>query len=113
MSPSASSVSLSEAQAFTAPTESKPARPSAAPEPRPAPKKRKLSYKEQRELNGLPARIESLEKQQSELEGLLADPEFYQSSQEEIQGITQELANVHSQLEHCFQRWGELEAGGD
>ena len=104
---------LSEAQAFAAPADRGPAPPPAAPDPRPAPQKRKLSYKEQKELGSLPARIEALEKRQSELETLLADPGFYQSPQEEIGRLTQELAEVHSQLEHCFQRWGELEAGGD
>jgi ATP-binding cassette subfamily F protein uup len=104
---------LSEAQAFTTPADSGPAPPPLAPEPRPAPQRHKLSYKEQRELGSLPARIEALEKRQSELETQLADPRFYQSPQEEIQRLTQELAEVHSQLEHCFQRWGELEAGGD
>jgi ATP-binding cassette subfamily F protein uup len=72
--------------------------------------KRKLSYKEQRELDGLPARIEALEKQQSDLECLLARPGFYQSAQEEIQRVTRQLADVHSELEACFQRWGELDA---
>jgi ATP-binding cassette subfamily F protein uup len=104
---------LSEAQAFTTPADSGPAPSAAAPDPRPAPQRRKLSYKEQKELGSLPARIEALEKRQSELETQLADPRFYQSPQEEIQRLTQELAEVHSQLEHCFQRWGELEAGGD
>jgi ATP-binding cassette subfamily F protein uup len=71
-----------------------------------------LSYKEQRELNDLPAQIESLEKQQSELELRLAEPDFYQSPQEEIQRVTRQLADVHAQLEKVFERWDELENGG-
>jgi len=104
---------LSEAQAFTTPEDSGPAKQHKVPAGCAAPQKRKLSYKEQRELENLPARIESLEKRQSELETQLADPGFYQSPQEEIQRTTQELAEVHSELELCFQRWGQLEEGGD
>jgi ATP-binding cassette subfamily F protein uup len=102
---------LSEAQPFAAPETGAPAKPAAAKDQRPAQPKRKLSYKEQRELDSLPARLEALEQQQSELEGLLAGPGFYQSPQEEIQRVTQQLADVHSQLETCYQRWSELEAG--
>jgi ATP-binding cassette subfamily F protein uup len=104
---------LSEAQPFAA------AQPAPAPKSAPAkeqrrmPQKRKLSYREQRELDKLPERLESLENQQSELEALLAKPGFYESTQDEIQRVTQQLAEVHSQLEECYQRWGELEAGVD
>jgi len=72
--------------------------------------KRKLSYKEQRELDSLPVRIEALEQQQSELECLLARPDFYQSAQEEIQRVTRQLSDIHSELEACYRRWGELDA---
>ena len=90
-------------------SEAPPERPAAAAgHPAPA-GKRKLTYKEQRELDSLPARIESFEKQQSELECLLADPDFYHSPQEEIQRLTQQLAEIHSALEACYQRWAELE----
>jgi ATP-binding cassette subfamily F protein uup len=104
---------LSEAQAFTAPEAGAPTQPAAARGARPAEQKRKLSYKEQRELGGLPARIELLEKQQLQLEGQLAAPGFYQSPQEEIHRVTKELAKVHAQLEACYQRWDELETGGN
>ena len=105
--------SLSEAQPFSAPAATTAPKPAAAStEGRPAGRKHKLSYKEQRELNDLPAQIESLEKQQSELELRLAEPDFYQSPQEEIQRVTRQLADVHAQLEKVFERWDELENGG-
>src|SRR6185436_8445058 len=44
-----------------------------------APKKRKLSYKEQRELDELPGLIEALESEQKELSDLLAKADFYAS----------------------------------
>ena len=104
--------SLSEAQPFSAPAANSPPKPAAAStEERQAGRKHKLSYKEQRELNSLPAQIESLEKQQSELEQTLAAPDFYQSPQEEIQRVTRQLADVHAQLEKVFERWDELESG--
>jgi len=74
---------------------------------------RKLSYMEQRELDSLPARIETLERQQSELARMLAEPGFYQSPQEQIQQVTRQLADAQAELEACYERWNELESGGD
>jgi ATP-binding cassette subfamily F protein uup len=104
---------LSEAQPFAAAQPGPAPKSAPAKEQRRVPQKRKLSYREQRELDKLPERLESLENQQSELEALLAKPGFYESTQDEIQRVTQQLAEVHSQLEECYQRWGELEAGVD
>src|SRR6185369_1960583 len=53
-----------------------PAASIAATPPAPA-KAKKLSYKEQRELDGLPARIEALELEQKELAALLGSADFY------------------------------------
>src|SRR6185295_4899958 len=56
-------------------------RPAAKPPPKPAPtataRPRKLGYKEQRELDALPARIEALEREQKDLAALLASAELY------------------------------------
>ncbi len=72
--------------------------------------KRKLSYKEQRELDQLPAAIESLERQQSQLGDKLSEPGFYQSEPQEIQRVTQQMADLQSELEAAYSRWDELEA---
>ncbi len=85
----------------------------------PSPKKerprqtRKLSYKEQRELDALPDRIAGLEQRMDALNRRLADPELY--AREGSEGITRlgdELAEVEQALEQAFARWEMLEALG-
>jgi ATP-binding cassette subfamily F protein uup len=68
-----------------------------------------LSYKDQRELGNLPAKIEKLESQQSQLEEQMSAPGFYQSDHEKVQLVSQKLAEVQGQLEAAFERWSELE----
>ncbi len=74
-----------------------------------AKKPRKLSYKDQRELEALPAQIEALETGIAALEARVSDPGFYQGEREEIERTTAELAQLHAQLESAFERWAELE----
>ncbi len=87
----------------------KPAPSKTPAEPRPASKSKKLSYKDQRELEALPARIEELEQRQGELEALIASPDFYQGDHTEVERVTNELAETQAALEHAFERWAELE----
>ncbi|MFV8818049.1 ATP-binding cassette domain-containing protein [Haliea sp. E17] len=75
----------------------------------PAAKPRKLSYKDQRELEALPAKIETLETRIGELETRVSDPGFYQGERAEIEKTTAELARLHGELESAFERWSELE----
>ena len=75
----------------------------------PQPSQRKLSYKERRELEGLPARIEALEQQQSELEQVTSSPQFYAGDHAEVEQVLAELAAVQLELETTFERWAELE----
>ena len=102
--------SLSEATALAAQAET-PAKVSSAPVPsKPAVKKvKKLSYKDQRELSGLPEKIEKLEIRQTELAAKMSEPGFYQSNNETVQRTSLELAEVQAQLEAAFNRWDELE----
>jgi len=72
-------------------------------------KRAKLSYKDQRELSNLPAKIEKLETQQTRLEKQMSEPGFYQSDHEMIRQVTAELASVQAQMETAFKRWAELE----
>ena len=73
---------------------------------------RKLSYKEQRELDALPGRIDELEKQQAALEQTVADPDFYQREHKEVEALLAELTGVQAELETAFERWAALEDPG-
>ena len=70
---------------------------------------KKLSYKHQRELETLPALIESLEQEIESLQTSVNDPAFFQQSNEETQPILQKLSDAEVALEAAFERWEELE----
>ena len=71
---------------------------------------RKLSYKEKRELEALPPRIEALELELEELQKQLADPVIYRDTPEAIPAIRDRLAEAESQLREAYERWEALEA---
>ena len=71
---------------------------------------RKLSYKEKRELEELPGKIETLEAEQHELTVKLESPAFYQQGGEAITQAVNRLEELHKELAVLYQRWGELEA---
>ena len=73
-------------------------------------KKTKLSYKEQRELNGLAGEIESLETNIAALQEIVAAPGFYSQDNEVVQRTLQELSKAERLLEQRVERWGELES---
>jgi ATP-binding cassette subfamily F protein uup len=81
----------------------------AGPAPGVAPRRRKLSYNEQRELAELPAQIESLEERQQELESTISHPDFYQRPHTEVEGTLAELSAVQEQLDAAVERWVALE----
>ncbi|MCK5668467.1 MAG: ABC transporter ATP-binding protein, partial [Gammaproteobacteria bacterium] len=102
--------SLSDARAKSSTEMAKPAsRDGNTSQKKPVSQKPKLSYKDQRELGNLPAKIEKLEQQQSQLEEQVSVPGFYQSEQGEVRRVTLQLAEVQAKLEVAFDRWGELE----
>ncbi len=72
---------------------------------------RKLSYKEKRELERLPQKIEKLEGEQADLHAKLADPTFYQQSGDEVTTATERLNEIEQQLSSSYARWEELEDG--
>jgi ATP-binding cassette subfamily F protein uup len=81
--------------------------------PAPAPPKQqqgRLGYKDQRELDALPQRIESLEAQLEQLQHRLSDPALYQSGGEGIGELQQSLRDLEQELEAAYTRWERLEA---
>jgi len=73
-------------------------------------KPRKLSFKEERELEALPEQIAALEEEQTGLHARLADPEFYKSAGAEVTAINDRLAALEAELERVYSRWEELES---
>jgi ATP-binding cassette subfamily F protein uup len=93
----------------------------AAPAPAPAPKaeaakpavkttKAKLSYKEQRELDGLPARIEALEAEQAKLALQLADPTIYAGASPRAPALQARNTALEDELLQAMERWEVLSA---
>lgn len=70
----------------------------------------KLSYKEQRELQGLPARIEALEAEESELHLRMGEADFYRQPGSKITASLERLEALRSELEECYVRWQLLES---
>lgn len=70
----------------------------------------KLSYKDKRELEALPARIDALEAEQAELHERMADPDFYRRGGEAIAAAKERLVTVEDELEQLYARWEVLEA---
>lgn len=83
---------------------------SAAPKSGPPAKKKKLSYKEQQELERLPEKIEELEGQIAEMHRLMADPDFYQQAGTVIAAEQGRLNQLETDLATAYARWEELEA---
>ncbi|WP_290652165.1 ATP-binding cassette domain-containing protein [Aquisalimonas sp.] len=75
----------------------------------PAPRPVKLSFREKRELEALPERIEALEAEHAELSEHLADPEFYRQDAEAVGNITQRLQELETALQEAYARWEALE----
>lgn len=73
------------------------------------PRSGKLSYKDQRELDQLPERIETLEGQLETRYGEMNDPAFYQRPSEEIKQAQENLAHLETELEEAYERWQTLE----
>ena len=71
--------------------------------------RKKLSFKEQRELDTLPERIEKLENRQRELHEVMSGATFYKKLPAEIIRLTAELEQVQQDLVLALARWEELE----
>jgi len=72
-------------------------------------KAKKLSYKDQRELDALPAQIETFETEVENLQTLMADDGFFKQEKDAIQKVQQQLSEAEAGLKHCYTRWEKLE----
>ncbi|MSQ75781.1 MAG: ATP-binding cassette domain-containing protein [Rhodoferax sp.] len=88
---------------------SRPELPSTAPAA-PPPKARKLSFKDQRELEGLPERIAALEAEQQDIAKLLADGTLYATGNARALGLAARSAQIDDELLAALERWEALGA---
>jgi len=70
----------------------------------------KLSYKEQRELDGLPAEIEVMEEEKGAIEARFCEPDYFSSDAEGFQKDQKRLHELESKLGLAYERWEALEA---
>jgi ATP-binding cassette subfamily F protein uup len=71
---------------------------------------RKLTFREGKELEALPGRIELLEQEQKELYRQLADPEFYRGGGERIAPAKIRVDTLQQELDEAYAKWEELES---
>ena len=98
------------ADAAARPPKTDPAPPPAQRGQAPAAPRRKLGYREARELEQLPARIEALERQVAELTAAMTDPGFYRRQSDAITAHNAALASAQEELDQAYARWEALEA---
>jgi ATP-binding cassette subfamily F protein uup len=96
--PAPTSVKVAANPAIGAPVSSKPKAPS------------KLSYKEQRELDALPGRIEALEQEQKQLRHELEDPSLYSRDPQRATSLHERDGAIEDELLAALTRWEELAA---
>ena len=77
--------------------------------PSPGAKTKKRTFKEERELEALPGRIEALEAEKVALHDAMAAPDFYKTAGANAAETTARLAALEAELEVAYARWGELE----
>ena len=90
---------------------SAPAPVAAAPAPAPVvATRKKLSYKEQRELDEMPGKIAALEAEQVQINALLNGSELYTQGAARIAEVTERGSEIDGQLLTLMERWEQLEA---
>jgi ATP-binding cassette subfamily F protein uup len=73
-------------------------------------KPKKLSFKDQRELDQLPGRIEALENELDEIQAALSDPDLYRASPDRVAEFNVRMQRVEQELATAFRRWEALES---
>jgi ATP-binding cassette subfamily F protein uup len=69
----------------------------------------KLAYRETRELDELPGKIEALEQEQADIRGWLCSPDIYRNSPDKVRALEQRLTSLDEELMSHLTRWEELE----
>jgi ATP-binding cassette subfamily F protein uup len=99
--------------AAPAPRESPAPRAAAATAPHQAePPRKKRSFKEQRELENLPALIETLETETAALHAAMAEPGYFRQPGDLLAREQARLRDLETRLAEAFSRWEALESGG-
>ncbi|GAA0760266.1 ATP-binding cassette domain-containing protein [Ideonella azotifigens] len=101
-----------QAARSSAPAPTPPAPVAAPVAAQPVAEKRKLSFKEQRELGELPARIDAIEKEMAQLAAMLAGTELYSQGAKRIAEVTQRHAALDEELLEAMERWEALSTRG-
>ena len=77
---------------------------------RPKPPKAGLSFKDKKELEALPARIEAMEAEVAQLGALLADGDIYRTDPERVRAARQRYEALEAEVAQAYARWEALEA---
>ncbi len=72
--------------------------------------RQRLSYREQRELDGLPSAIETLEQEKAALTAAMCAPDYHRTAPEQMRGDGERLNSIDLEIEAAIGRWEELEA---
>ncbi|MEE2829409.1 MAG: ATP-binding cassette domain-containing protein [Myxococcota bacterium] len=80
-----------------------------APQDRAPQKRTRLSFKERKELEELPGRIETLELEQTTLNERIGQPTFFAGPHDEVSQVTDRLAAIESELLQLLEAWEQLE----
>ena len=73
-------------------------------------KKKKLSFKDQRELEAIPQKIQTLEAEREQINTRMAEPSFYQQEKSMVSAAQNRLAVLDKELTNVYARWEALEA---
>ena len=82
--------------------------PAAGPPPRAGEDRRKLSYKDQRDLDRLPAEIERIELAIATAEQALHDPDLYARDPSQFASLTQRIEQLRADKDAAELRWLEV-----
>ena len=100
---------LSRRDILVAPEEKTPEPEKKAVQVRPRSAAKKLSYAEQRELDGMEEAIASAEEKVNKLETAFCDPELFSKRPKDVPALQTELEEAKNALEKLYSRWEELE----